>query len=85
MTKPIVNISDCYIYKNWAGQDILTGIPSDYPEAHCYRPGAVTNTKRVYTSPVLHRIDNLVETKRTVYKVSNWLTKEEYEKVNRGY
>ena len=85
MTKPIVDISDCYIYKNYAGQDILTGVPINYPSDHCYYPGAVSNTKRVDTSPVVHRMGDWVETQRTKYRVANWLTKEEYEKVNRGY
>lgn len=84
MTKPIVNIYDCYIYKNWTGHDILTGIPTNYPSDHCYMPGAVSNTKRVDTSPVIRRIGDLVETQRTKYKVANWLTRTEYEEVIKG-
>ena len=85
MTKPIVDISDCYIYKNYANQDILTGVPINYPSDHCYRPGAVVNLQRVDTTAVVYRMGNMVETQRTKYRVANWLTKEEYEKVNRGY
>lgn len=85
MTKPIVDIFDCYIYKNYADQDILTGAPLNYPSDHSYRPGAVVNLQRVNTTAVVYRMGNMVETQRTKYRVINWLTKEEYEKIDQGY
>lgn len=84
MTKPIVNIKDCYVYPTYYGTEVLSGIPSDYPEDHCYRPNAVTNNKRVWTTDIVKRSGNIVETKRTIYQVANWLTKEHYDESQYG-
>jgi NADH:ubiquinone oxidoreductase subunit C len=73
MQKPVVNIKDCSIVHCFGGDLILTGIPLDYPEEHQFYSGAVKNNRKIYTSAIVSREDNTVETLRTIYKVQNWI------------
>lgn len=75
MQKPIVQIKDCFILPDGTNQ-ILTGIPIDYPDEHQYYPGALENGKRVFTSAIVSVDGDTVETSRTIYKVQNWLNQE---------
>lgn len=68
-TKPVVNINNAYIEGN-----LLYGYPENYPEEHCYYPGAVTNTKLIHTSPIVRKEEDYVETERTIYFVKSWRT-----------
>ena len=77
--KPLVDIKDCFLFENWQGNQILTGIPLNYPDEHQYRPGALENGRRVYTSAVVKAEPYTIETQRTIYRVINWLTRQEYE------
>ena len=73
MTKPIVDIKDCYLYIGADGNEYLSGIPLNYPDKHQYRIGALENGKRVYTSEVLVKSDVTVTTRRTHYNILNWI------------
>lgn len=77
MTKPTVQIKDAYIteigYWSDSNLGILSGIPLDYPDEHQYRLGALENGKRVWTSAIVKQEGNVVETRRTIYHVLNWI------------
>jgi hypothetical protein len=73
-TKPEVQIRDCYLETAYSGNQILTGIPEDYPDEHQGYPGCLRNGQRIYTSQVVKAEGDTVETLRTIYKVKNWIT-----------
>lgn len=75
MQKPVVQIKDCFILPNGANK-ILSGVPIDYPDEHQWYPGALENGKRVFTSTIVSVDGDTVETRRTIYKVQNWLNQE---------
>lgn len=74
--KPTVQIKDCYIFENYLGINILSGITVDYPDEHKAYPGCLSNGERVYTSAVVAVDGDTVETLRTIYKVQNWINNE---------
>lgn len=76
VTKPTVQIKDCYLEDHYSGCQILSGIVLDYPDEHQGFPGALRNGHRVWTSAVISVDVNTVETLRTIYKVQNWITGE---------
>lgn len=69
-TKPVVNISDCYVYADSMGRERLTGIVLNYPEEH--KVNYFKNGEEVITSPIVSKSDNFVETVRTIYRIINW-------------
>ena len=73
MTKPTVQIKDCYFEQTIDGKKILSGIVLDYPDEHQWYPGCLTNGRRVRTSLVVSENGDTVETQRTIYKVQNWI------------
>lgn len=72
--KPTVTAIEAYIYNDpWdTSNKYLSCIPIDYPDAHNYRPGAVTNGQRAFTTEIVAQYDDIVETKRTKYKILSW-------------
>ena len=73
MTKPTVDIKDCYLYTGLDQKEYLSGIPLNYPDSHQYRVGALKNGQRVYTSEVMLKSDVTVTTRRTHYNILNWI------------
>ena len=73
-TKPVVNISDCYVYADSMGRERLTGIVLDYPESH--KVNYFKNGEEVITSPIISKSANFVETIRTIYRIVNWKSDE---------
>jgi hypothetical protein len=73
--KPEVNIHDCFLYIDFHKRQRMSGIVEDYPEDHKAYPSALENGHRVYTSIVvkINEDKTVVETERTIYKVSNWI------------
>jgi hypothetical protein len=72
MTKPVVDISDCYTYADPMGRERLVGVVHNYPESHMYRVGAVVNGCLVTTSPVVAKTTDQIETVRTIYRILSW-------------
>ena len=73
--KPEVNIHDCYLFVNFQGRQMLSGIVEDYPDDHKAYPSALENGHRVYTTRVvkINEDKTVVETERTIYTVKNWI------------
>lgn len=73
VTKPTVQIKDCYLQDHYSGCQILSGVVLDYSDEHQGFPGALRNGHRVYTSAIVKAEGNTVETLQTIYQVQNWI------------
>ena len=69
-TKPVVNISDCYVYSDSQGRERLAGVVFNYPEEH--KVNYFKDGDAVITSPIVSKSANFVETVRTIYRITNW-------------
>lgn len=76
VNKPVVKIKDAQIIPCFGGDKILSGIPIDYPKDHMVYEDCVTNGRPIYTSKIVERSGDFVETLRTVYHVQNWIDSE---------
>lgn len=71
--KPVIQIRNAsFIDYPLTYQRALYGIVEDYPEEHMYYPGCVTNGRYITTSAVVNVDGDIVETKRSIYKVLSW-------------
>lgn len=84
--RPVVQIVDCVLQRTVVWSEggfkqayVLIGTPLDYPDKHMAFPGCVSNKKQVQTSEVLDADEQNVITKRTHYRVQNWLTNPDFQ------
>ena len=84
--RPVVQIKDCTLQRTVLWNEggfkqayVLIGTPIDYPAEHMAFPGCVSNRKPVQTSEVIDADETTVLTKRTEYRVKNWLTKPDFQ------
>jgi hypothetical protein len=86
VVKPIVRIKDAALVRTVVWSDaqtkqayVLTGVVNDYPDNHMAFEGCVVNGHPVQTGEVLEVNGNVVITKRTEYRVQNWLTEPDFQ------
>lgn len=84
--RPVVQIKDAKLQRavvwdntGYKQSYVLIGTPLDYPESHMVFPGCVSNHSEVRTSEVVEVQGNVVKTKRTEYRVRNWLQEPDFQ------